>query len=102
MKKLKNYYMLAILSILCVFCLPSCGVENKNYEEYQPTQGSMFICIESYEDPHLGNIKILVDKETKIMYMYAIKNHTEQESSCITVIYDSKGQPKKYSGVITD
>ena len=72
MKKLKNYYMLAILSILCVFCLSSCGVENKNYEEYKPTQGSMFICIESYEDPYLGNVKILVDRETKIMNMYAI------------------------------
>lgn len=102
MKKLKNYCMLTILSVLCVFCLSSCGVENKNYEEYQPTQGSMFICIESYDDPYLGNVKILVDKETKIMYMYAIKDYAEQESSCITVIYDSKGQPKKYSGVITD
>lgn len=103
MKRLKKYCMLVVLSILCVFCLSSCGVENKNYEEYKPTQGSMFICIESYEDPYLGNVKILVDRETKIMYMYAIKDYTaEQESSCITVIYDSKGEPKKYNGVITD
>ena len=101
MNKLKKYCMLVILSILCILCLSSC-VENENYEQYQPTQGSMFICIESYEDPYLGSVKILVDRETKIMYMYAIKDYAEQESSCITVIYDSKGEPKKYNGVITD
>lgn len=103
MKKLKNYCMLAILSILCVVCLSSCGVENKNYEEYQPTQGSMFICVESYEDPYLGNVKILVDKETKIMYLYYHQNtDTDRGVSSMTVLYDSQGNPKKYNGVITN
>ena len=101
MSKLKKYLTTIILSILCVFCLSACE-ENKNYEEYQPQQGSMFICIESYADPYLGSVKILVDKETRIMYMYAIKDYAEQESSCITVLHDSDGKPKKYSGVITD
>lgn len=102
MKKIKNYILIIFVIILGIFCLSSCGVENKNYEEYKPTQGSMFICIESYKDPNLGSVKILVDKETRIMYMYAIKDYAEQESSCITVLYDTKGVPKKYMGVITD
>lgn len=62
----------------------------------------MFTCVEVYEDPYLGTVRILVDRETRIMYMYAIKDYADQESSCITVIYDAKGQPKKYNGVITD
>ena len=102
MNKLKKYWMSIILSILCVFCLSSC-VENENYEQYQPQQGSMFMCIESYEDPYLGSVKILVDKETRIMYLYYWERGNDQHfSSSITVLYDSKGVPKKYAGVLKD
>lgn len=102
MKKIKNYILIIFVVILCIFCLSSC-VENKNYEEYQPTQGSMFICIESYEDPYLGNVKILVDKETRIMYMYYWKySNNDYGTSGITILYDSDGKPKKYNGVITN
>ena len=97
MSKLKKCFLALVLVISMLFSLAACS-ENKNYEEYQPMEGSMFIYIESYEDPYLGNVKILVDKETRIMYMYAVKNY----AACITVIYDSKGEPKKYNGVIKD
>ena len=102
MKRLKNYILIIFVVILGIFCLSSCEVENENYEEYKPTQGSMFVCIERYEDPYLGAIKILVDRETKIMYMYATKAGVETEISCITVLYDSDGKPKKYNGVISE
>ena len=91
-----------MLTLFCILGLSSCGVENENYQDYKPTQGSMFICVESYEDPYLANMKILIDKETRIMYMYATKAGVETETSCITVLWDSDGKPKKYSGVITD
>ena len=100
-RKFKNYVISLFLLLICILGLAACK-ENENYEEYQPTQGSMFICIESYEDPYLGNVKILVDRETRIMYMYAVKKYADQESSCITVIYTSKGEPKKYNGVLTE
>ena len=101
MSKLKKYLTTTVLTILCALCLSSC-VENKNYEQYQPQQGSMFICIEAYEDPYLGSVKILVDRETRIMYMYAVEEGVETKNSCITVLYDSKGVPKKYVGVLKD
>lgn len=101
MNKLKKCWMSIILSILCVFCLSSC-VENENYEQYQPQQGSMFMCIESYEDPYLGSVKILVDKETKIMYIRYYESEGDGKYSGMTVLYDSKGEPKKYNGVIAD
>ena len=100
MKKLKNYILIIFVVILSIFCLSSCGVENENYEEYKPTQGSMFVCIERYEDPYLGAVKILVDRETRIMYMHASYKEVDQQSACITVLYDSDGKPKKYYGVI--
>lgn len=101
MKKLKKYCMLVILSILCVLCLSSC-VENENYEQYQPQQGSMFVCVESYTDPYLGDVKILVDRKTRIMYIRYYVSEGDDMYSGMTVLYDSEGKPKKYSGVITD
>lgn len=101
MNKLKKYWMSALLSILCVFCLSSC-VKNKNYEQYQPQQGSMFICVESYTDPYLGDVKILVDKETRIMYIRYYVSEGDGRYSGMTVMYDSDGKPKKYNGVITN
>ena len=63
----------------------------------------MFTCVESYTDPYLGDIKILVDKETRIMYMYYWKNsNNDYGVSGITVLYDSDGKPKKYNGVVED
>ena len=63
----------------------------------------MFVCVESYADPYLGNVKILVEKETRIMYLYYWKNtNKDYVVSGITVLYDSDCKPKKYSGVITD
>lgn len=103
MRKIRKSLLAVMLALFCVLGLSSCGVENKNYEQYQPTQGSVFICIESYTDPYLGDVKILVDKETWIMYMYYWKNSSNDYGvSGITVLYDSDGKPKKYTGVITN
>lgn len=99
---MKKFLFSILLTVLLLFCFTSCSDNNSNYEKYVPIQGSMFVCIERYEDPYLGSVKILVDKETRIMYMYANYKGVDQESACITVLYDSDGKPKKYNGVITD
>ena len=102
MSKLKKCLTTIVLAILCVFCFSSC-VENENYQDYKPLQGSMFTCIESYEDPYLGTVKVLVDRETRIIYLYYHQNsNTDQGVSGMTVLYDSNGEIKKYNGVITD
>ena len=103
MRKIRKSLLAVMLALFCVLGLSSCGVENENYEEYKPTQGSMFTCVESYYDPYLGKVKILVDKQTRIMYLY----YYDEGSDCnfstnLTVLYDSDGKPKKYNGVITD
>ena len=100
--KIKNF-IIGIFVVL-VILLNLCGCSNnENYKDYKPTQGSMFICVESYTDPYLGDVKILVDKETRIMYMYYWENsNNDYGVSGITVLYDSDGKPKKYNGVITN
>ena len=101
MKKINKCILTIFLVILCMFCLSSC-VENENYKDYTPQEGVMFICVESYTDPYLGDVKILVDKETRIMYIRYYASEGDGKYSGMTVIYDSDGKPKKYSGVITD
>ena len=99
--KIKNF-IIGIFVVL-VILLNLCGCSNnENYKDYKPTQGSMFICVESYTDPYLGDVKILVDKETRIMYIKYYVSEGDGRYSGMTVIYDSDGKPKKYSGVITD
>ena len=102
MRKIRKSLLTIVLAFFCILGLSACE-ENKNYEEYKPTHGSMFICVESYTDPYLGDVKILVDKETRIMYLYYWERGNDQHfSSSITVLYDSKGVPKKYAGVLKD
>ena len=101
MRKIRKSLLTIVLAFFCILGLSACE-ENKNNQDYKPTQGSMFICVESYTDPYLGDVKILVDKETRIMYIRYYASEGDGRYSGMTVIYDSDGKPKKYSGVITD
>ena len=98
MKKL----VIGLLAFLTITTCAACE-DNRNYENYTPQEGQVFVCVESYTDPYLGDVKILVDKETRIMYMhYWEHNNHDYGVSGITVLYDSKGMPKKYVGVLKD
>ena len=103
MRKIRKSLLAIMLALFCILGLSSCDVENEKYQDYKPTQGSMFTCVEVYEDPYLGTVRILVDRKTRIMYLYYWKNSSNDYGvSGITVLYESDGKPKKYSGVITD
>ena len=98
---MKKIFISIVLFAICIFGLTACS-ENENYDDYQPSQGSMFVCVESYKDPYLDEVKILVDKETMIMYIYSKGFDGTTAFSCMTVIYDENGMPKKYQGVISE
>lgn len=97
MKKL----VISLLAFLTIITCAACE-DNRNYENYTPQEGSIFVCVESYEDPYLGSVKILVDKETRIMYIRYYESEGDGKYSGMTVLYDSKGMPKKYVGVLKD
>ena len=102
MRKIRKSLLTIVLAFFCILGLSACE-ENKNYKNYKPTQGSIFTCVEQYEDPYLGYVKILVDKNTRVMYIYYTTGRNNDNSTGgMTVIYDTEGKPKKYSGVITD
>ena len=101
MRKIRKSLLTIVLAFFCILGLSACE-ENKNYKDYKPTQGAMFICVEFYTDPYLGDVKILVDKETRIMYIRYYASEGDGRYSGMTVLYDSDGKPKKYNGVITD
>ena len=47
MRKIRKSLLTIVLAFFCILGLSACE-ENKNYEEYKPTHGSMFVCVESY------------------------------------------------------
>ena len=100
MKKFILTLLVILLTIL--FTLTGCSLYNKNYEDYKPQQGSQFILIESYTDPYLGKVDILVDKSTRVMYMYSSCIDNESNGVAITVLYDSYGNVKRYMGTISE
>lgn len=102
MRKIRKSLLAIMLALFCILGLSSCGVENENYQDYKPTQGSMFTCVEVYEDPYLGTVRILVDKQTRIIYIRYYDTYGDGQHSGMSVLYDSDGKPKKYTGVIID
>lgn len=51
MKKL----VIGLLAFLTIITCAACE-DNRNYENYTPQEGSVFVCVESYTDPYLGEI----------------------------------------------
>ena len=97
-----------VLSVVVSFCVlftcifTGCSSGNKNYEEYTPKEGSKFFQVEQYVDPHLGTVTILVDRDTRIIYMLIEYLDGNASRIAFSVLYDSNGMPKKYSGVINN
>ena len=98
---MKKFILTSIVLLIMLFTMVGCKY-NENYEDYKPQQGSQFIMIESYKDPYLGKVKILVDKNTRVMYMYITYTDNESDGRAITVLYDSDGKVKRYTGAISE
>ena len=99
---MKKFILTLLVFLTMLFTLTGCSLYNKDYEDYKPQQGSQFILIESYTDPYLGKVKILVDKNTRVMYMYITYFDDESDGRAITVLYDSDGNVRRYMGAISE
>jgi hypothetical protein len=98
--KRKLIIITLLLIILIVSCLTGCSVPNKNYLDYKPEYGPQFICVEKYKDPYLGYTYILVDKNTRIMYMFI--DDSDAQNRGLSVLYDSEGNVRRYNGAIIE
>ena len=92
-----------LLVILCAGCLTACCESSTaNSIDSSPKYGPNFYKIEDYQNSELGHIDILVDKNTRIMYMWIDKGIGDSRAIALSVIYDSDGKPMKYQGVISE
>lgn len=97
-----------VLSVVIFFCVlftcifTGCSSSNPNYQKYTPKEGSKFFEVEQYVDPYLGTVTILVDRDTRIIYMLIEYLDGNASRMAFSVLYDSNGLPKKYSGVLKD
>lgn len=92
--------IITLLLFILLFSLTSCSVPNENYSEYKPQYGPQFICVEKYKDPYLGYTYILVDKNTRIMYMFV--DDSDAHNRGLSVLYDSEGKVRRYSGAFVE
>jgi uncharacterized protein YpmB len=95
-KKLKALSIVAIcvILILCVCLVIFSGCAKKS-SDFKEQENNRFIFIEEYKsvDDNDGSFFLVVDKETKIIYIYTSEGG-------ITPLLDSKGEPQKYKGVL--
>ena len=98
MKKIIIAFLLLVT--ISLITLTGCSKPNESYSEYKPQYGPQFICVEKYKDPYLGYTYILVDKNTRIIYMFIDDN--AYGDSGLSVLYDSEGIPRKYNGAIVE
>lgn len=95
-KKLKTLSIVAICVILilcaCLVIFSGCAKKSSDFKEQE---NNRFIFIEEYKsvDDNDGSFFLVVDKETKIIYIYTSEGG-------ITPLLDSKGEPQKYKGVL--
>lgn len=96
-KKLKALSIVAvcIILMLCICLVIFSGCYAKKGDNYKEYDNNRFIMIERHNavDDNATNFYLLVDKETKVIYIY-----TSQGG--ITPLLDSKGEPQKYKGVL--
>lgn len=98
---MKKFILTLLILLTVLFTLTGCRT-NKDYTEYVPKYGSQFILLEHYDDPYLGKVDILVDKSTRVMYMYSAYANDHADGRAITVLYDSDGNVRRYMGAISE
>ena len=99
---MKKFILTLLVVLTMLFTSTGCSSYNKDYSEYKPEYGPQFMLLESYHDPYLGDVEILVDKNTRVMYVYLSYCDNESNGKAITVLYDSEGKVRRYSGAIIE
>lgn len=96
---MKKIILCLILSTMIT--LTGCK-QNENYSEHMPEYGPQFMLLEEYEDPYLGKTYILVDKNSRVIYLYLHPNANKTDSRALTPLYDSEGNVRRYTGAIIE
>lgn len=93
---------LLLFSILIISWFTGCAEDNRDYSKHKPKYGPQFMLLENYRDPYLGDVEILVDKNTRVMYIYLSYCDNESNGKALSVLYDNEGNVRRYSGAIIE
>ena len=86
-----------LISLLLVLVMPMlvlCGCGTKKSKDYERVPQDRFIEIKRYGDNRDGDYILVVDKETRVIYIrYSCGNH-----GGLTVMLNADGSPMLYEG----
>ena len=97
---MKKFLLYILLVVSMLFVLSGCD-ETTNVDVDKPEDGPKFVTVERYtiDDTYLGGtILIIVDTDTRIMYMLVEQGLGDGRRLAMSVVYDYKGEPKRYIG----
>lgn len=87
---MKKILMCAIVAASLVLCIGCSTIDVADATETDV--GNVFNIVESGKMHNYGSYKVLVDKTTRVMYLYT----TTEYSDTMTVLLDSDGKPRLY------
>lgn len=91
---MKKIIFLILLVLVIPFVFSGCGMEKS--ENYTTVNEVRFVLVETYNQGDVG-FRIIVDKETRIMYLSQISKRGERYDG-LCVLLDADGNPQKYQG----
>ena len=83
--------VITIMAIVMLCCLTSCADDSSGDDKT-----TRFYVIDMYEEPSTAPLRIYVDKETRVQYLY----NTYEGGMCVMV--DKDGKPLLYGGTFND
>ena len=96
-KKLFLILLILLLLIMPVMLLCGCGKVPKS-EDFSTENIDRFLFIKQYGDNNGETIQILVDKETRVMYMFYHDNGGNSGTAGLTVMLNADGTPMLWEG----
>lgn len=89
---MRKFIFILVLILIAPICLCGCLKQSNNYKEYEQER---FCCVERYNDIEGTNFCIVVDKQTRIMYLAVEEDYTYRG---IAPLLDENGNPQRYEG----
>lgn len=93
----KNLFLILLILIMPVFILCGCGEIPKS-EDYASEGNTRFVYVKEYTVDNDTRFKILVDKETKVMYLYYSSMGSSRGYAGLTVMLNADGTPMLWEG----
>lgn len=94
----KKILLILLLLIMPVMLLCGCGKVPKS-NDFTSEENSRFVYVKEYTIDNDASFKILVDKETRVMYLYKISNSGSNFGTAgLTVMLNADGTPMLWEG----